>query len=390
MPSKTYDIVIVGAGISGAVVAYELAKRKAGKIAIIDKEFPTAGSTGSCAAGIRAQFGTEFNVSLMKIALEKFENLHEELDYPKELIGLHQGGYLILAYSETEMENLKRNVAVQHKIGLDTEILSPDEVKHRWPMLNLKDVVGATYHKRDGHADPFYTTFAYIEAAKRLGVDVIKYTPVTQILVDGNKVKGVSTPKGDIEAGTVVIAAGTWSTHLLAQIGVEIPLWAERHEILITEPLKRILDPMVISFSKDFYAQQRPHGGFIMGISPENPEKWFDPKDYNLDTSWRFLKRMANTILQVMPFLKDVHIVRQWSGFYDMTPDRHHIVGPIKEYEGLWILAGGSGHGFMFGPAIGMILAQWIVGETMTYNITKLSPERFKTGNLVIEPAVVG
>ncbi|NOZ92936.1 MAG: FAD-binding oxidoreductase [Dictyoglomi bacterium] len=388
--SKTYDYIVVGAGISGAVVAYELAKRNAGSILILDKDFPTAGATGSCAAGIRAQFGTEFNVNLMKISLEKFEHLHEELDYPKDLIGLHQGGYLVLAYSEEEMENLKRNVEVQHKIGINTEILTPEEVHYRWPMLRLDGVVGATYHARDGHADPFYTTFAYIEAAKRLGAELRKHTPVLKLLTEGEKVVGVETPDGPIYGGNVIVAAGTWSTKLLKDIGIDIPLWAEKHEILITEPLARFLDPMVISFSKDFYAQQRPHGGFIMGISPDNPEQWFDPNDYNIQSSWHFLKKMASTILDVMPFLKDVHIVRQWAGFYDMTTDNHHIVGPIDAYDGLWILAGGSGHGFMFGPAIGMILAEWIVGEELAYDITKLNWKRFKEGKLVIEPAVVG
>ncbi len=388
--NKTFDYIIIGAGISGAVVAYELAKRKAGSILIIDKEFPTAGATGSCAAGIRAQFGTPFNTNLMKISLEKFEHLHEELDYPKELIGLHQGGYLVLAYSEEEMQNLKRNVKVQHEAGINTEILSPEEIHYRWPMLNLEGVVGSTYHARDGHADPFYTTFAYIEAAKRLGVELKKHTPVLEILVERNSVIGVKTPQGNIYGGNVIVAAGTWSTKLLKDIGVEIPLWAEKHEILITEPLERFLDPMVISFSKGFYAQQRPHGGFIMGISPDNPEKWFDPKDYNINSSWKFLRKMASTILEVMPFLKDVHIVRQWAGFYDMTTDHHHIVGPIDVYKGLWILAGGSGHGFMFGPSIGMILAEWILNMELTYDITKLNWKRFKEGKLVIEPAVVG
>jgi len=388
--NKTYDYIVIGAGISGAVVAYELAKRKAGSIIIIEKEFPTAGATGACAAGIRAQFGSEFNISLMKIGLEKFEKLHEELDYPKELIGLHQGGYLILAYSEEEMNNLKRNVETQHKIGITTEILTPDEVHYRWPMLNLEGVVGATYHNRDGHADPFYTTFAYIEAAKRLGVELKKYTPVTKILTNKNKVIGVETPNGPIYGGNVIVAAGTWSTKLLKDIGIDIPLWAEKHEILITEPFKRFIDSMVISFSKGFYVQQRPHGGFIMGISPDNPEEWFDPKDYNIMSSWQFLEKVSRTILGVMPFLKNVHIVRQWAGFYDMTTDHHHIVGPIDVYEGLWIFVGGSGHGFMFGPSLGMILAQWILGEPLEYDITKLGWRRFEQKELVIEPAVVG
>jgi len=387
---STYDIIIVGGGITGVATAYELAKKKAGRILLLEKEFVSAGSTGSCAAGIRAQFGTEFNIGLMKRSLDKFEHLARELDYPEDKIELWQGGYLVLAYSEKEWENLKSRVEVQHRLGIMTEILTVEEIIARFPQLNLDGVYGGTFHQRDGHADPLHTTFAYARAARRLGVEIREWTRVEGLVQEKGKIRGVKVNGELIEGEKVLVACGAWSSHLMKTVGVEIPLWGEKHEILITEPLERAFAPMVISFSIGYYIQQRPHGSFIMGIGPENPAHWHDPRDFDFSPTWRFLERMSQAATSVLPMLKSVNIVRQWAGLYEMTPDAHHILGPIDEVPGLYIAAGGSGHGFMFGPVVGELMAEWILGETLSYDITRLNYQRFQKGELVREPAVVG
>ncbi|MCR4427959.1 MAG: FAD-binding oxidoreductase [Caldiserica bacterium] len=387
---RTYDIIIVGGGITGVATAYELAKKKAGRILLLEKEFVSAGSTGSCAAGIRAQFGTEFNIGLMKRSLEKFERLPEELDYPAEKIELWQGGYLVLAYSQKEWENLKVRVEVQHRLGIMTEILSVDEISRRFPQLRLEGVFGGTFHQKDGHADPLHTTFAYARAARRLNVEIREWTKVDKLVGDERGIRGVVVNGELIEGKKVLVSSGAWSSNLMRTVGVEIPLWGEKHEILITEPLERAFDPMVISFSIGYYIQQRPHGSFIMGIGPENPEHWQDPREFDFSPTWRFLERMSHWATTVLPMLKDVNIVRQWAGLYEMTPDAHHILGPIDEVPGLYIAAGGSGHGFMFGPVVGELMAEWIVGQPLSYDVTRLNYLRFKKGEFVREPAVVG
>jgi|YelNatPaOPRAMG01_1025707.scaffolds.fasta_scaffold05028_5 sarcosine oxidase subunit beta len=387
---NAYDIIIVGGGITGVATAYELAKKKAGRILLLEKEFVSAGSTGSCAAGIRAQFGTEFNIGLMKRSLDKFEHLASELDYPADKIELWQGGYLVLAHSEREWEGLKSRVEIQHRLGIMTEILSVEEIKARFPQLNLKGVYGGTFHQRDGHADPLHTTFAYARAARRLGVEIREWTRVEELVKFKTNIRGVRVKGEVIEGGKVLVSCGAWTSHLMKTVGLEIPLWGEKHEILITEPLERVFAPMVISFSIGYYIQQRPHGSFIMGIGPEDPPHWQDPKDFDFSPSWRFLERMSQAATGVLPLLKGVNIVRQWAGLYEMTPDAHHILGPIDEVPGLYIAAGGSGHGFMFGPAVGELMAEWILGEPLSYDITRLNYQRFQKGELVREPAVVG
>lgn len=387
---NTYDIIIVGGGITGVATAYELAKKGAGRILLLEKEFVSAGSTGSCAAGIRAQFGTEFNIGLMKRSLDKFEHLASELDYPADKIELWQGGYLVLAHSEREWESLKSRVEIQHRLGIMTEILSVEEIKARFPQLNLKGVYGGTFHQRDGHADPLHTTFAYAKAARRLGVEIREWTNVEGLVKNKERIRGVKIHGEVIEGGKVLVSCGAWTSHLMKTAGVDIPLWGEKHEILITEPLERVFDPMVISFSIGYYIQQRPHGSFIMGIGPEDPPHWQDPKDFDFSPSWRFMERMSQAATNILPLLKNVNVVRQWAGLYEMTPDAHHILGPIDEVPGLYIAAGGSGHGFMFGPAVGELMAEWILEEPLSYDISRLNYQRFRKGELVREPAVVG
>ncbi|WP_018963463.1 NAD(P)/FAD-dependent oxidoreductase [Coprothermobacter platensis] len=387
----TYDIIIVGGGIQGVATAYELAKRGAGKILLLEKTFLTGGSTGSCAAGIRAQFGSPFNVKLMARSLEIFENMAKELECDNDYLELWQGGYLVLAYSEAEFEGLKRNVEVQHTYGLKTNVLSVEEVKKAFPRVNVEGVYGATYHDRDGHADPFHVTFAYAEAGKRLGVEIREWTPVDTLLTENGKITGVRLQDGSsVYAERVLVCAGAWTTSLLKTVGIDLPLWGEKHEILITEPWERLLGPMVISFSRGYYIQQRPHGSFIMGIPPEDPRHWYRPDEFDFSSSIDFLLRMSSEATNVLPFLKGVNVVRQWAGLYEMTPDHHHAIGPLEDISGLWVAAGGSGHGFMFGPVMAEQLSKWMMGEPMDIDLRPLSPDRFKKGALVIEPAVVG
>jgi len=387
---SSYDVIIVGGGITGVATAYELAKRKAGRILLLEKEFITSGSTGSCAAGIRAQFGTEFNISLMKRSLEKFEGLAEELDYPASKIELWQGGYLVLAHSEKEWEGLKSRVGLQNQLGIKTETLQVDEIKYRFPQLRLNGVYGGTFHQRDGHADPLHTAFAYAQAARRLGVEIRQYSEVQELVGGERGIKGVKVNGEFIEAEHVLVAAGAWSRHLLETVKIEIPLWGEKHEILISEPLERVFNPMVISFSIGYYIQQRPHGSFIMGIGPEDPPHWYNPADFDFSPSWRFLERMSSTATRILPFLGNVNIVRQWAGLYEMTPDAHHILGPVDKIPGLFLACGGSGHGFMFGPVVGELMAEWMMDQPLSYDVRRLSYDRFEKGEFVREPAVVG
>ncbi|GHV51545.1 FAD-dependent oxidoreductase [Synergistales bacterium] len=374
------DVVIIGGGIIGAATAYNLAKFGRKNVVVLEKGTVCSGSTGRCGAGIRAQWGTEMNCKMGLAALDIFERLDEELGFPT---GLNQGGYLLVAYSEKEFENLKKGMALQNSLGVRTRVVSLAEAREICPALDASDAVGLTYHARDGHADPFLTTFAYVEAGKRLGVTYHRNIECTGVKVSGDKAVGVKTSKGDIDADVVINCAGAWAQDIAKMAGVEIPNWGERHEALITEPVDPgVCPPMLMSFSGNYYIQQRPHGSIICGASPEG-----HPKDYQVKTTWQFVTHMSTVLAKLLPAVKGIRVVRHWSGLYDMTPDGSPIVGET-DVKNFYHSTGYSGHGFMLGPIAGRLLAQQITDTKPDFDFSILDYKRFERGELIIEPNI--
>jgi sarcosine oxidase subunit beta len=381
--NKTANVVIIGGGISGCSIAYNLAKKGIRDIIVIEKDYPSSGATGRCGAGVRMQWGTEMNCRLAKYSIEFFEKANEELEYDGD-IEFKQKGYLIVASTDKEAEQFKKNVALQNSLGIPSKFLTPKEAKEIIPHMDESKIVCATYCQKDGHLNPFLATDAYAKAAMRLGVQIMKYTQVTGIIVEGGKIKGVQTDKGYISTPVVVNAAGGHSKLIGEMAGVNIPVFAERHQILVTEPVNPMQDPMFMSFSLNIYCQQTPHGSFIMGRGDAN-----EPRDLRQTSSWHFLEEMAKTSCELLPPLKDLRVVRQWAGLYCMSPDRQPIYGTVKEVEGFYLACGYSGHGFMFGPVTGTIISEAILGEKPTIDVSILNNERFDKGELVFEPSVV-
>ncbi|HPE91694.1 MAG TPA: FAD-binding oxidoreductase, partial [Synergistales bacterium] len=210
-------------------------------------------------------------------------------------------------------------------------------------------------------------------------------TEATDVKTVAGRVAGIVSSRGDIDAPVVVNAAGGYSQFISKMAGVEIPNFSERHEILITEPVEPgVCPPMLMSFSGNYYIQQRPHGSIIGGCSPEG-----HPQDYELGNSWDFLEMMSRTFVRLLPRTKGVRVVRQWSGLYNMTPDRQPVLCEADNVKGFFLSCGYSGHGFMFGPISGELLAQLILGQEPWIPIGMLHYSRFERGELLIEPAVV-
>ncbi|MGE5631073.1 MAG: NAD(P)/FAD-dependent oxidoreductase [Caulobacteraceae bacterium] len=381
--SKTSSVVIIGGGISGCAIAYNLAKKGVKDVVVIERSFLTSGSTGRCGAGIRMQWGTEMNCRLAKFSVEYYEKANEMLEYEYD-IEFKQGGYLMVASTEKEVEQFKKNVALQNKLGIPSRYLTPKEAKEIIPYMDETKIIGATFCQKDGHLNPFHTTQAFANAAKRLGVEIMTYTNVTGIKVEKGKVVGVDTDKGFISTPVVVCAAGGYSKPIGEMAGVDIPVYAERHQILVTEPVAPLQGPMYMGFALNIYCQQSPEGSFIMGRGDEN-----EPRDGRITSSWHFLEEMAKSCCDLLPLLKKLSVVRQWAGLYCMSPDRQPIYGPVKEVEGFYLACGFSGHGFMFGPVTGVVISESILGETPTIPIHMLDKDRFERGELLLEPAVV-
>ncbi|HHY04548.1 MAG TPA: FAD-binding oxidoreductase [Thermoanaerobacterales bacterium] len=379
---KTAEMVIIGGGISGLSTAFNLASRGMKDIVLLEKGFLMSGSTGRCGAGVRMQWGTEMNCALSKATCEIFENINEILDFEGDT-EFEQGGYLLMAITEKEEEQFKKNIELQHSLGIPSELLTPQEALDIVPDLNIEGIRSCAFCAKDGHANPFRTMQAYAEAAQRHGVEIYTYTEATGIDVVDGKVKGVETNRGYISTDKILIAAGAWSQHVGELAGVKVPVRPERHEILVTEPVNRKLEPMIMSFAGNIYLQQEPGGEFIMGFGPEPHES------YSTLSTWEFVEEMCKKAYHYLPYLKNIRIVRQWAGLYEMSPDAQPILGKAEEVEGIYLATGFSGHGFMFGPITGQLMAEYILGLPTTLPIDKLDVGRFDRGELIFEPAVV-
>ncbi|MCL2407108.1 MAG: FAD-binding oxidoreductase [Defluviitaleaceae bacterium] len=379
---KTADIVIIGGGISGVTIGYFLMKHGAKNVVILERDYLAAGATGRCGAGIRQQWGAEMNCVLSKFSCEFFENAADELGYRSD-IEFHQGGYMMLVSSQKELEQTKKNIALQNSLGINSKLLNLDEAKEIVPILDTSSLLAATFYNKDGHLNPFHTTQAFAEAFRRLGGMIYTDTNVTSITVENGLVTGVGTNGGHIATNTVVNAAGGYAQQIAEMANVELPLYSERHNILVTEPVAPILDPMIMSFSLNLYCQQVPHGSFIMGRTCAD-----QPRDLRITPDSEFPREMAKTITKIMPRLANLRMLRQWAGLYNMSPDHHPIYDetPVK---GFYVAAGYSGHGFMMGPATGQIMAELILGLTPTLPWQRLGLSRFEKGDLIHEPSVV-
>lgn len=384
---KAYDIIIVGGGIVGCSIAFELSKRGQSNILLIERNFLASGATGRCGAGIRQQWGSVLNATLAVESTHIFENLEEYTGYKGDC-GLNQAGYLLIACTEKEWDQFQKNLEVQHELGVNAFPVDLEKDVYNYvPFINTDGLYGATFCQKDGHADPFHCTFAYAYGAKQHGVDILTYTEVLSLKAEGGKIKGVSTTKGDFEAPMVINCANAWAPGLAAQVGDEIPVFPERHQALVTEPVAPMGPngpmPMVMSFHRKFYVQQTPHGSFVMGIAET------EPVSFNIRSSWQFLEECCGVICDTLPALRGLRVVRQWAGLYDMSPDRNPIIEFSKNAEGLLTICGFSGHGFMVAPRTATLVAKHLFGESDTLDIKRFSADRYRTGELLLEPAVV-
>ena len=375
------DVVIIGAGVTGAALAYTLAKRGVRDVLLLERRFPCAGATGRCGGGIRQQFTSESNIRLAMGSVRIYEGLSEELDYDIEYV---QGGYLVLAETEEEVALQREAVALQNELGLPSRALAPEEVWEIVPLFDIRTIAGATFCPTDGHANPFRVVEGYLRGAKRLGVELQKFTEVTDLIVRGGKVTEVVTSRGRVAAGLVVNAAGAWSKRIAAMAGVELPSRPVRHEILATEPIQPITDVMVVSLHTSIYFSQTAQGQIVGGIG--------DPAErpgYNIRSSLRFLLRFLRELVRHIPALGQLTVLRQWAGLYDVTPDAQPILGPTPGLANFIQANGYSGHGFMIAPKVAELLADYIERGEVSEDLARLSLSRFE-GEVREEAFVVG
>ncbi|MCD6558835.1 NAD(P)/FAD-dependent oxidoreductase [Palaeococcus sp. (in: euryarchaeotes)] len=368
--------VIIGGGIIGLAIAYNLAKMGEEDIVVLEKGYLGNGSTFRCGSGIRQQFGDEANIQMMKRSVELWSGLKEELGMDVEF---RQTGYLFLLYDEEELESFKKNVALQNKFGVPSRIISPEDAKELVPPLNTEGIIGAAWNHTDGKANPFKAVFAYANAAKKLGVEIYEYTKAEDIKVENSEIKSVITDKGEIKTRRVINAANAWAKLLNAKLGIDIPIEPYKHQSVKTEPIKPgQIEPMVISFKHDgvYLTQEAEQGGIIGGYGLK-----YGPT-YDITPTYEFLRGVSYRFTQIIPSLKYVNVIRIWGGYYAETPDGNAAIGKINEINEYYIAAGFSGHGFMLAPVVGEMMAELIVNGKTKKPLWFYDPYRFERGEL--------
>jgi sarcosine oxidase subunit beta len=378
---KTADVIIVGGGVHGASAAYHLAKEGI-DAALFEKGYLSSGASGRNAAGLRQHFGTEVNCRLAKYNLECFPTLRDDLGGDLNL-EFTQWGYLWVAYTSESMTQLEKNVSLQKDLDIPSEILTPEEMKRRWPYLDVERMIGAAFCAKDGHINPHTLTMGYGRAAEKLGARVFTYTPVEKLLASGGRITGVQVAGEIWSAPRVLLTAGPWSTELAASVGVDLPVTAERHNLLVTESIEPFECPMTLCLDDGAYFKQIPNGSFFFGR--DDPD---EPKTTEAGNSANFLEGVTRSVLQRIPALRGVRVIHQWSGPYDVTPDHQAIIDWMP-VEGLWVNCGWSGHGLQFGPSGGRLAKEMFFGEKTFVDIHNFRLARFAEGDLFAEPAFI-
>ena len=376
------DVVVLGAGIVGCSAAYHLAAAGAGDVLVLDRaDGPGRGSTGACAGGFRQQFTTEVNIRLSQASIPMILGFSEEHGIP---VDVSQDGYLFLVRDEAGWERSLAAVERQRALGVPVETVGADDAETLIPGLAVADVVGATFGAADGIADPGALTQGYASIAARAGARFAYDVHADGIETRDGVAVGVRTTAGSVAASAVVLAAGAWSGALAATAGVDLPIHPVPRTIVTTGPFPGVPSrrTLVIDVGSSFYFH-REQDGVLMGMAGADEPSF----DVTVDRAW-VDDALVPKAAAVFPPVLEAALRGSWAGLYEMTPDRHPVIGPA--IDGLWIAAGFSGHGFQQGPVVGKLVAEMIVeGAARTVDVTAVRLERFAQGDLIVEGLVV-
>jgi sarcosine oxidase, subunit beta len=376
---RTADVVIVGAGVMGASVAYHLARRGCRDVLVLERFGASGlGSTGKATGGFRSQFTTEVYVRLSLLARERLRHFQEEFGVDP---GYRPVGYLFMVKTAAQLQSLREAMAVQRAAGLeDVHEVSTDEIRRLSPEVRADDLIGGVFGPTDGYMVPLEIMRGFIEAAQRLGVRFEYGAGWVECCTEGGRVVGVRTGRGTVGTRRVVNAAGAWAGLVAQTAGVQIPVSPLRRQTAVTQPFPRLSadTPMTINVDDGFHFRVRDGRAWLLW--PQDTPTT-DPFDTTFDRRW--LPGLLERAHDRVPCFRDVEIDldRCACGLYEMSPDKHALVGPAPGVEGLYLINGSSGHGVMHSAVLGQLLTEMMLdGRAHTLDIRALRPSRFAEG----------
>ena len=371
------DVVVIGAGVIGCSVAWHLASRGCKDVLVIDRapQFG-GGSTARATGGFRCQFNTPVNIRLSLLSREKLRRFHDEVGADP---GYTPAGYLFLARTDDAMRQLRDANVLQVQSGIDeARIVGAREARDISPAFHDPHVIGGAFCPTDGFIAPMQILRGYADDARRRGVRFQFHTAATAFRMSDDRVEALETTRGTIECGTIVNAAGAW-----ASLVCEVPVTPLRRQVASTIDTNVLphTTPMTIWIDDGYHFRVRD--GRVLLLWPDRPET-ADPYECSLDEQW--LQNVERMTRERMPCLRDVAIDRDrcWSGLYEMSPDRHAILGPSPEFANVFLANGSSGHGVMHSPAIGQLIAEMILDRHTSIDVHDLRPSRFAEGKPIV------
>jgi sarcosine oxidase subunit beta len=380
-PKRGYQVVIIGGGVHGLAAAYYLAANHGiTDVAVLDKGYMGGGGSGRNTAILRSNYLTPEGVRFYDRSLELYQRLAGELNFN---VMFSRRGHLTLAHNDTSLRTMRWRAEVNKLSGVDSDVIGPQEVKRLVPFMDTTDearypVLGALYHPPGGIVRHDAVVWGYARAADRLGVHIHQDTEVIGIDVAGGRVTGVRTTSGHIDTAVVINCTAGWSTLVSDLAGVRMPVHTFPLQAAVTEPVKPFLHTVVVSGTLHVYVSQTDRGELVFGAS-------VDPfASYSTRGSLEFVEGLASHVLELMPSLAKLRLLRQWAGLCDMTPDFAPIMG-FTDVDGFLVDVGWGTYGFKAGPVAGEAMAQCVATGRTPELISAFGLERFAAGRLVGE-----
>ncbi|MGH9502281.1 MAG: NAD(P)/FAD-dependent oxidoreductase [Terriglobales bacterium] len=376
--TKTADIVILGAGVMGAAIAFQLARRKAGKIVVIDKGHVGQGGSGRSSALIRMHYSYPPEVQLALVSLHMFERWR---DLVGEAGDFRKTGFVRIVHPG-ESARLQQNVEMQRKLGVNVELIDRLQLKELEPDWAVDEVETAAYEPDSGYGDGAGVATDFLTRAREMGVIYLSRTRAAEFLVEQDRVRGISTDQGEIAAPVVMAATGPWSLPLFQNIGIDLPLETEYHQVAILKnaPGMKGGGCACIDSVSATYFRSDAHDKFLIGDF--YGQRGADPDDFPQRAADDGLEEIIERASRRVPKLENAEVMRGVTGVYDMTPDSRPLLGEISGITGLYICAGFSGMGFKISPAIGLVMSELLLdGRGKTVDISSFCPGRFAAGN---------
>jgi sarcosine oxidase subunit beta len=377
-----YDVVIVGGGVHGLATAYYLAKNHGIRnVAVLEKSYIGSGGSGRNTAILRSNYLTPEGVRFYDRSVKLYERLAAELNFN---VMFSQRGHLTLAHTDSSLRTMHWRAEVNKLQGVDSSVIDPAEIKKLVPYLDTSPdtrypVLGALYHPPGGIIRHDAVVWGYARAADHLGVHIHQGTELVGIDTSDGRVVGVRTADGRRIATPVVVnCTAGWASLISDMVGVSMPVQTFPLQAAVTEPVKPFLDTVVVSGTLHTYVSQTDRGELVFGAS-------VDPfASYSTRGSLEFVEGLAGHVLELMPALSQLRLLRQWAGLCDMTPDYSPIMGPTP-VEGFYVDVGWGTYGFKAGPVSGEAMAACIADRQPPEIISAFGLDRFEAGRLVGE-----